>query len=58
MKCPFCSHLETQVVETRVSEDGYSSAVADSAALAKSGSPRTERPEVNLPAIVKRWQAH
>ena len=22
MKCPFCSHLETQVVETRVSEDG------------------------------------
>ncbi|MGL4809488.1 MAG: transcriptional regulator NrdR, partial [Giesbergeria sp.] len=22
MKCPFCSHPETQVVETRVSEDG------------------------------------
>ena len=22
MKCPFCSHLETQVVETRVSEEG------------------------------------
>ncbi|MDZ4355813.1 MAG: transcriptional regulator NrdR, partial [Variovorax sp.] len=21
MKCPFCGHLETQVVETRVSED-------------------------------------
>ena len=22
MKCPFCSHSETQVVETRISEDG------------------------------------
>ena len=24
MKCPFCGHLETQVVETRMSEDGDS----------------------------------
>ena len=23
MKCPFCGHLETQVVETRVSEDAF-----------------------------------
>jgi transcriptional repressor NrdR len=22
MKCPFCGHLETQVVETRLAEDG------------------------------------
>ena len=41
MKCPFCGHAETQVIETRLSEDGVSCAAAAAAALVTSASPPT-----------------
>ncbi|KAI5935069.1 Otogelin [Manis javanica] len=53
MKCPFCSHPDTQVVETREAEDGASSAAAASAAGALRFTTY-ERPEVSFPAIVKK----
>lgn len=54
MKCPFCSHPETQVVETRASEDG--DFIRRRRRCASCGKRFTtyERPEVNFPSVVKK----
>lgn len=54
MKCPFCSHPETQVAETRVSEDGTLVRRRRRCAACDKRFTTYERPEVNFPAIVKK----
>ncbi len=54
MKCPFCSHSETQVVETRISEDGDSIRRRRQCAACEKRFTTYERPDVNFPAIVKK----
>ncbi|HNZ91971.1 MAG TPA: transcriptional regulator NrdR [Acidovorax sp.] len=54
MKCPFCSHQETQVVETRVSEDGDFIRRRRQCGACEKRFTTYERPEVNFPAIVKK----
>lgn len=54
MKCPFCSHPDTQVVETRESEDGGFIRRRRRCALCDKRFTTYERPEVNFPAIVKK----
>ena len=54
MKCPFCSHSETQVVETRISEDGDSIRRRRQCASCEKRFTTYERPDVTYPAIVKK----
>ena len=54
MKCPFCSHGETQVVETRVAEDGGSIRRRRQCAACDRRFTTYERPEVTFPAVVKK----
>ncbi len=54
MKCPFCSHLETQVVETRVSEEGDFIRRRRQCGACDKRFTTYERPEVSFPAIVKK----
>jgi len=54
MKCPFCSHPDTQVVETRVSEDGGFIRRRRRCASCDKRFTTYERPEVNFPAVVKK----
>ncbi|GAA6119852.1 transcriptional regulator NrdR [Acidovorax sp. FG27] len=54
MKCPFCSHAETQVVETRVGEDGDFVRRRRQCGACEKRFTTYERPEVNFPTIVKK----
>jgi transcriptional repressor NrdR len=54
MKCPFCGHPDTQVVETRVSEDGAVIRRRRRCASCDKRFTTYERPEVTLPAVVKK----
>ena len=54
MKCPFCSHADTQVVETRISEDGDSIRRRRQCASCEKRFTTYERPDVTYPAIVKK----
>ncbi len=54
MKCAFCSHPDTQVVETRVSEDGAVIRRRRRCASCDKRFTTYERPEVSFPAIVKK----
>lgn len=54
MKCPFCSHSETQVVETRISEDGVSIRRRRQCGSCEKRFTTYERPDVSFPAIVKK----
>ena len=54
MKCPFCSHAETQVVETRVSEDGNFIRRRRQCGACEKRFTTYERPDVNYPAVVKK----
>ncbi|MEN9770665.1 MAG: hypothetical protein RLZZ180_2295 [Pseudomonadota bacterium] len=54
MKCPFCSHLETQVVETRLSEDGDVIRRRRQCGACDKRFTTYERPDVSFPAIVKK----
>ena len=54
MKCPFCSHADTQVVETRISEDGDSVRRRRQCASCEKRFTTYERPDVTYPAIVKK----
>ncbi len=54
MKCPFCNHPETQVVETRVSEDGGFIRRRRRCSACDKRFTTYERPEVRFPAIVKK----
>lgn len=54
MKCPFCGHLETPVVETRVSEDAGFIRRRRQCGHCEKRFTTYERPEVNFPSIVKK----
>lgn len=53
MKCPFCSHPETQVVETRLSEDGSSIRRRRRCMSCEKRFTTFENAEVRMPALVK-----
>jgi transcriptional repressor NrdR len=54
MRCPFCSHADTQVVETRISEDADSIRRRRQCGKCEKRFTTYERPEVNFPAVVKK----
>jgi transcriptional repressor NrdR len=54
MKCPFCGHTDTQVVETRVAEDGDFVRRRRQCADCEKRFTTYERPDVTFPAVVKK----
>jgi len=54
MKCPFCGHLETQVVETRAPEEGDFVRRRRQCGSCEKRFTTYERPEVNFPTVVKK----
>ena len=54
MKCPFCSNDETQVVETRVAEDGDFVRRRRQCLACEKRFTTYERPDVTFPAVVKK----
>jgi transcriptional repressor NrdR len=54
MKCPFCGHGETQVVETRVAEDGEFIRRRRQCVSCDKRFTTYERPDVNFPVVVKK----
>ena len=54
MKCPFCGHADTQVVETRVAEEGDFTRRRRQCAACEKRFTTYERPDVNFPAVVKK----
>jgi transcriptional repressor NrdR len=54
MKCPFCAHHETQVVETRISEEGDVVRRRRQCSACDKRFTTYERPDVAFPAIVKK----
>jgi transcriptional repressor NrdR len=54
MKCPFCGNLETQVVETRISEDADFIRRRRQCGACDKRFTTYERPDVNFPSIVKK----
>lgn len=54
MKCPFCSNVDTQVVETRVAEDGDFIRRRRQCPHCEKRFTTYERPDLNFPAIVKK----
>ena len=54
MKCPFCGNLETQVAETRISEDADFIRRRRQCGACEKRFTTYERPDVTFPAIVKK----
>jgi transcriptional repressor NrdR len=54
MKCPFCGNTDTQVVETRVAEDGDFVRRRRQCAACEKRFTTYERPDLAFPAIVKK----
>ncbi|MDB5752041.1 MAG: hypothetical protein JWP65_2462 [Ramlibacter sp.] len=54
MKCPFCSHADTQVVETRMAEDGDFIRRRRQCAHCAKRFTTYERPDVTFPVVVKK----
>ena len=54
MKCPFCGHADTQVVETRMAEDGGFIRRRRQCAHCEKRFTTYERPDVSFPAVVKK----
>ena len=54
MKCPFCGHLDTQVVETRVAEDGGFIRRRRQCGGCEKRFTTYERPDVAFPTVVKK----
>ena len=54
MKCPFCGHGETQVVETRMAEDGDFIRRRRQCAHCEKRFTTYERPDVTFPSVVKK----
>lgn len=54
MKCPFCSHLETQVVETRVAEEANFIRRRRQCGACEKRFTTYERPDVSFPSVVKK----
>ena len=53
MKCPFCTHLETQVVETREAEEGNFIRRRRQCGACDKRFTTYERPEMSFPTVVK-----
>ena len=54
MKCPFCGNTDTQVVETRVAEDGDFIRRRRQCGACEKRFTTYERPDVNFPVVVKK----
>ncbi len=54
MKCRFCGHADTQVVETRIAEEGDFIRRRRQCASCEKRFTTYERPDVNFPAVVKK----
>lgn len=54
MRCPFCGHLDTQVAETRVSEEGDAVRRRRRCPACDKRFTTYERPEVSYPVVVKK----
>ncbi len=54
MRCPFCDHADTQVVETRETDDGASTRRRRRCLQCDKRFTTYERVELALPAVVKR----
>ena len=54
MRCPFCAHTETQVVDTRVSDEGDFIRRRRQCAHCGKRFTTYERPDVSFPTIVKK----
>ncbi len=54
MKCPFCSNADTQVLDTRVAEDGDFIRRRRQCAACEKRFTTYERPDVTFPAVVKK----
>ena len=54
MRCPFCSKQDTQVIETRVSEDGDFIRRRRQCGACEKRFTTYERPEIQLPQVVKK----
>lgn len=54
MKCPYCGHADTQVVETRASEEGDVIRRRRRCAACDRRFTTYERPELQMPVVVKR----
>ncbi len=54
MKCPFCGNAETQVVETRLAEDGGFVRRRRQCLACEKRFTTYERPDVTFPAVVKK----
>jgi transcriptional repressor NrdR len=54
MKCPFCGNLETQVAETRISEEADFIRRRRQCGACEKRFTTYERPDVSFPAIVKK----
>lgn len=54
MKCPFCGHAETHVIETRVLEDAESIRRRRQCGACEKRFTTYERPDVTFPSIVKK----
>lgn len=54
MRCPYCSHEETQVVETRESEEGDVIRRRRRCLHCEKRFTTYERPEIAMPAVVKK----
>jgi len=54
MRCPFCAHADTQVVETRESDEGDAVRRRRRCIACDKRFTTYERPEIDWPAIVKR----
>ena len=54
MKCPFCGHADTQVVETRMAEDGDFIRRRRQCAHCEKRFTTYERPDLTFPTVVKK----
>jgi transcriptional repressor NrdR len=54
MRCPFCDHAETQVIETRISDDGDALRRRRRCSNCDKRFTTYERVELSLPAVVKK----
>jgi transcriptional repressor NrdR len=54
MKCPFCGNADTQVVETRMAEDGDFIRRRRQCTHCEKRFTTYERPDVSFPAVVKK----
>ncbi|MEI6769109.1 MAG: transcriptional regulator NrdR [Betaproteobacteria bacterium] len=54
MKCPFCSHLDTPVMETRVSEEGNFVRRRRQCGACDKRFTTYERPDISFPTVVKK----